>query len=78
METERALRAVVREVYAARFRETAAQRIEEALLSARESLARALRAVGKRAAAISTSSKLSSTPVKAKPVASATLNGRAA
>jgi hypothetical protein len=31
VETERALRAVVREVYAARFRETAAQRIEEAL-----------------------------------------------
>jgi hypothetical protein len=79
VETERALRAVVREVYAARFRETAAQRIEEALPEReRESLARALRAVGKRAAAISTSSKLSSTPVKAKPVASATLNGRAA
>ena len=79
VETERALRAVVREVYAARFRETGAQRIEEALPEReRESLARALRAVGKRAAAISTSSKLSSTPVKAKPVASATLNGRAA
>ena len=31
METERALRAVVREIYVARFRERAAQRIEEAL-----------------------------------------------
>ena len=45
VETERALRAVVREVYAAQFRETAAQRIEEALPEReRESLARALRA----------------------------------
>jgi hypothetical protein len=44
-ETERALRAVVREVYAARFREAAARRIEEALPEReRESLARALRA----------------------------------
>jgi hypothetical protein len=43
-ETERALRAVVREVYVARFRETAAQRIEETLSEReRESLARALR-----------------------------------
>ena len=31
VKTERALRAVVREVYVARFRERAAQRIEEAL-----------------------------------------------
>lgn len=30
VETERALRAVVREVYVARFRDTAAQKIEEA------------------------------------------------
>jgi hypothetical protein len=45
VETERALRAVVREVYAARFGETAARRIEEALPEReRESLARALRA----------------------------------
>ena len=45
VETERALRAVVREVYAAQFRETAAQRIEEALPEReRESLARVLRA----------------------------------
>ena len=45
VETERALRAVVREVYAARFGEAAAQRIEEALPEReRESLARALRA----------------------------------
>jgi hypothetical protein len=45
VETERALRAVVREVYAARFREAAARRIEEALPEReRESLARALRA----------------------------------
>ena len=45
VETERALRAVVREVYAARFREAAARRVEEALPEReRESLARALRA----------------------------------
>ena len=45
VETERALRAVVREVYAARFGEAAAQKIEEALPEReRESLARALRA----------------------------------
>ena len=45
VETERALRAVVREVYVARFRETAAQKIEEALPEReRETLARALRA----------------------------------
>lgn len=45
VETERALRAVVREVYAARFREGAARRIEEALPEReRENLARALRA----------------------------------
>jgi plasmid stabilization system protein ParE len=44
-ETERALRAIVREVYAARFGEAAARRIEQALPEAqRESLARALRA----------------------------------
>jgi hypothetical protein len=44
-ETERALRAVVREVYAARFGEAAARRIEEGLPEReRESLARALRA----------------------------------
>jgi len=44
VETERALRSVVREVYAARFRDAAAQRIEEALPApARETLARALR-----------------------------------
>ena len=44
VETERALRAVVREVYVARFRETAAQKIEEALPEReRETLARALR-----------------------------------
>jgi hypothetical protein len=45
VETERALRGVVREVYAARFGEAAAQRIEEALPEReRESLTRALRA----------------------------------
>jgi hypothetical protein len=45
VETERALRAIVREVYAARFGEAAARRIEEALPEPdRESLARALRA----------------------------------
>jgi len=45
VETERALRGVVREVYAARFGEAAARRIEEALPEReRESLARALRA----------------------------------
>jgi hypothetical protein len=45
VETERALRSVVREVYVARFGEAAARRIEEALPeSERESLARALRA----------------------------------
>ena len=45
VETERALRGVVREVYAARFGEAAAQRIEEALPEReRETLARALRA----------------------------------
>jgi hypothetical protein len=45
VETERALRTVVREVYAPRFREAAARRIEEALPEReRESLARALRA----------------------------------
>ncbi len=45
VETERALRGVVREVYAARFGEAAAGRIEEALPEReRESLARALRA----------------------------------
>lgn len=45
VETERALRGVVREVYAARFGETAARRIEEVLPEReRESLARALRA----------------------------------
>jgi hypothetical protein len=44
VETERALRAVVREVYAASFGEAAARRIEEALPEReRESLARALR-----------------------------------
>jgi hypothetical protein len=44
-ETERALRGVVREVYAARFGEAAASRIEEALPQhERETLARALRA----------------------------------
>src|SRR5204863_5669717 len=44
VETERALRAVVRDVYVARFREAAAQRIEEALPEReREILARALR-----------------------------------
>jgi hypothetical protein len=44
VKTERALRAVVREVYVARFRERAAQRIEEALPEReRENLARALR-----------------------------------
>jgi hypothetical protein len=44
VETERALRAVVREVYAARFGEAAARRIEQALPERkRESLARALR-----------------------------------
>jgi hypothetical protein len=44
-ETERALRGVVREVYAARFGDAAARRIEEALPEReRESLARALRA----------------------------------
>jgi hypothetical protein len=44
-ETERALRAVVREVYAARFAEAAARRIEEALAeSDRQSVTRALRA----------------------------------
>ena len=44
VKTERALRAVVREVYVARFRERAAQRIEEALPEGeRENLARALR-----------------------------------
>jgi hypothetical protein len=44
VETERALRAVVREVYVARFRETAAQKIEETLPEReRETLARALR-----------------------------------
>ena len=45
VETERALRGVVREVYAARFGETAARRIEAALPEhERETLARALRA----------------------------------
>ena len=45
VETERALRGVVREVYAARFGEAAARRIEEALPEReRENLARALRA----------------------------------
>jgi hypothetical protein len=45
VETERALRGVVREVYAARFGEAAARRIEEALPEReRETLARALRA----------------------------------
>ncbi len=45
VETERALRGVVREVYAARFGEAAARRIEEALPEReRESLARGLRA----------------------------------
>ena len=45
VETERALRGVVREVYAARFGEAAARRIEEALPEReREILARALRA----------------------------------
>jgi hypothetical protein len=45
VETERALRGVVRDVYAARFGEAAAQRIEEALPEReRESLTRALRA----------------------------------
>jgi hypothetical protein len=45
VEIERALRGVVREVYAARFGEAAAQRIEEALPEReRETLARALRA----------------------------------
>ncbi|CAN5475032.1 hypothetical protein BH20ACI3_BH20ACI3_01780 [soil metagenome] len=44
VETERALRGLVREVYAARFREAAARRIEDALPEPeRESLARALR-----------------------------------
>jgi hypothetical protein len=46
-ETERALRAVVREVYAARFGEAAAQRIEEALPKReRESLAVYMRRAG--------------------------------
>jgi hypothetical protein len=45
VETERALRAIVREVYAARFGDAAARRIEEALPEhERESLTRALRA----------------------------------
>jgi hypothetical protein len=45
VETERVLRGVVREVYAARFGETAAPRIEEALPEReRETLARGLRA----------------------------------
>ena len=45
VETERTLRSVVREVYAARFGEAAARRIEEALSgSEHESLGRALRA----------------------------------
>ncbi|HEV3190431.1 MAG TPA: hypothetical protein VGY54_08035, partial [Polyangiaceae bacterium] len=45
METERSLRAVVREVYKARFGDAAAQRIEKVLPEReRESLARALRA----------------------------------
>jgi len=45
VETERALRGVVREVYAARFGEAAARKIEEALPEReREGLARALRA----------------------------------
>jgi hypothetical protein len=45
VETERTLRGVVREVYAARFGEAAARRIEEALPDRdRETLARALRA----------------------------------
>ena len=45
VETERALRGVVREVYAVRFGEAAARRIEEALPEReRETLARALRA----------------------------------
>ena len=45
VETERALRGVVREVYAARFGETAARRIEEALPEReRETLTHALRA----------------------------------
>jgi hypothetical protein len=44
VETERGLRAVVREVYATRYSETAARRIEEALPDRdREILARALR-----------------------------------
>ncbi len=45
VETERALRSVVREVYSTRFGEAAARRIEEALPEReRDSLARALRA----------------------------------
>lgn len=45
VETERALRVIVREVYAARFGDAAARRIEEALPEReRENLARALRA----------------------------------
>src|SRR5262249_22077541 len=45
VDTERALRGVVREAYAARFGEAAARRIEEALPEReRETLARALRA----------------------------------
>lgn len=45
VETERALRAIVREIYATRFGEAAARRIEEALSEReRESLTRALRA----------------------------------
>jgi len=45
VETERALRGVVRQVYTARFGQAAAQRIEEALPEReREALARALRA----------------------------------
>ena len=45
LDTERALRAAVREVYAGRFMDTAARKIEEALPEReRETLARALRA----------------------------------
>jgi hypothetical protein len=45
VETERALRALVREVYAARFRDAAARKIEDALSEReRETLSRALRA----------------------------------
>ncbi|MGH3640957.1 MAG: GmrSD restriction endonuclease domain-containing protein [Mycobacterium sp.] len=54
VESERALRGVVREVYAARFGEAAARRIEEALPEReRESLTRALRARPAAAEALS-------------------------